>query len=965
MNKAQRRSLFCLFLLLCTLFVSPVPATAQVNNPTTPQVSETADGIAVTWTNRQPRDGEAAAWQSWPVVSINGVDLPAQLIPLTLADGQTPEIVVERMTSRAWTSRTLPYAATQLPTRTLPDGEVVTPLVATPSRIELPDSPVVLLRQGSSRGQRLAVLAVTPIYAVDGEVREVSYLSFSVAGADSDTSTPISAPLSARTWMLADDVVGPSTVSQQKALKVIVSQAGLQEIVLADVLRAGLIAPAEVDRLQLYLHNEQVALEVDSTAGLLRFYAPKAGDRWNHATIYWLIRGDAAGLRMTQRPATSAAGDTLPLRASGWETGAWSAPTLYISQVAGPDGDFWFTADLRSGPDLPTAAITMTTTLALPPMNASAVMTITGDAYVGATHTLELATGGPNGSTQTTTTWSGSGNWAASFAASADTAQVVATLAADDAPNGVRVDSIEWRRPVALSFDNQGGIFEAGESAARLRLSGLPANFVLYDVTDPRQPVRVTVPEAGATDLSLDTAAARRYLLAADRLSTIYLPNLLRPDSGTRQAATPGSARLDRLSLRVQPALESTQPANWNAALDAEVLYISHRNFLGSLTPLVLARRDQGYDVAVVDVQSIYDGWSGGQISPQAIRSFLRYAAANGSQAPIAATLIGDGTSDPRNYTERNNVTFIPPYLAVVDPWLGETACETCYAQLDGDDPLSDPLMDMMLGRIPVKSAAELDAYIAKLLPYEADLAAAKTRNVMLYVTDNYRQTNGTVDAAGDFTLMADQSIALQPDHLSIDRVYYDPVTATPQQPWRIADAVAAYETTLAKWQQGPGFVTYIGHAHHWQWASTDLNATPPYLLGLYDPDSLRNRADPSIVLGLTCLTGAFQTPAFAGTTIDERILLSAEGGAVAVWGSTGLGVGYGHDSLQTGFYTSLWQSPPGVPMGKLVQGGFLELFRRGLCCQETLRTFSLLGDPLIVPMVGAERYRVYAPVVN
>ena len=55
----------------------------------------------------------------------------------------------------------------------------------------------------------------------------------------------------------------------------------------------------------------------------------------------------------------------------------------------------------------------------------------------------------------------------------------------------------------------------------------------------------------------------------------------------------------------------------------------------------------------------------------------------------MAVSLVGDGSSDPFDYPTRGakNVNLIPPYLAMVDPWLGETACETCYAQLNGEFP--------------------------------------------------------------------------------------------------------------------------------------------------------------------------------------------------------------------------------------------------------------------------------------
>lgn len=74
----------------------------------------------------------------------------------------------------------------------------------------------------------------------------------------------------------------------------------------------------------------------------------------------------------------------------------------------------------------------------------------------------------------------------------------------------------------------------------------------------------------------------------------------------------------------------------------------------------------------------IDDVWSFGQVDPAAIRRCMQHAAATWPRAPEALILVGDGTSDPHNYVGRNNANHIPSYLALVDPWLGETACEPC-----------------------------------------------------------------------------------------------------------------------------------------------------------------------------------------------------------------------------------------------------------------------------------------------
>lgn len=43
-----------------------------------------------------------------------------------------------------------------------------------------------------------------------------------------------------------------------------------------------------------------------------------------------------------------------------------------------------------------------------------------------------------------------------------------------------------------------------------------------------------------------------------------------------------------------------------------------------------------------------------------------------------------------------------------------------------------------------------------------------------------------------------------------------------------------------------------------------------------------------------------------------------------------------------------LWRKPTETAtLGELTLAGYRELFMHGTCCQDTLRTFALLGDPL------------------
>ncbi len=82
----------------------------------------------------------------------------------------------------------------------------------------------------------------------------------------------------------------------------------------------------------------------------------------------------------------------------------------------------------------------------------------------------------------------------------------------------------------------------------------------------------------------------------------------------------------------------------------------------------------------------------------------------------------------------------------------------------------------------------------------------------------------------------------------------------------------------MATLSEGVAIATYIGHAHYYQLAVTDRKASPSWLLGLYDVDTLRNAPRLPIMLEMTCLTSAFFQPNFSGMTIDERLLRISHG---------------------------------------------------------------------------------------
>jgi hypothetical protein len=913
-------------LLALLLTGYPSPAAAAPDSPL--QISERGGGVQIAWRGSVAASPAGPALAGWPERSFGGAHLPAQIIALRL-DGPAA-LRIERAESAAWRGALRPAPLARPPASASAPAELLTP----PEQ-GLPDAPVTLLRQGRMRGATVAVVAVSPVFATPGGLRAATQIRAFVPGARllrESAETLLSSPepfLSAAAGPRNQAAGGP-------AWRVTVARGGLQRLSAAALGAAG-VDLSDPARLHLRRAGAEQALEQrGGPAGLdeLRFYAPPPGDRWNSTDTYWLTLETAPGLRMATRDARPAS-DT-PSRTTAVERGLWRKPAEYDSKRPGPSGDHWFAGRLSSagGPPI-TATLDLAPSLPLDPAG-SLQLTVEGAAGSGGAHLLRASAGGASAQA----VWSGADLWEQSLTLPNTSATVILQRPADERQIDVLIpDRIGWERPVQLVFGGQGGQFSSVPGQWVYQLSGAPAGATLYDITSPNAPVLLTT----GGDSFMDSAGAdapHSYLLAA-------------------------------------PAgLAEPRIAAWQAhdfSTPADTLYIAPAPFQSALAPLVALRQQQGHSVRLIDLQSIYDAWSDGQVAPQAIRSFLRYSAAAWSPAPSAVTLVGDGTVDPRDYFGHHNTNFIPPYMADVDLWLGETACETCYAQLDGDDPLGagDPLPDLRLGRLPVNSAAELERLVAKISAYELDAPGGLWRARNVFVTDNTYEADGSPDPAGDFFSWSDAAVALQPRDALVRRVYYDPWGRDRQgaplsDPGHIGRGIEARKAVLSALEEGAGLINYTGHSSNWQWAITELDANPNSLLGLYDPDNLTNSPRLPIVLEMTCLTAAFQTPAPLPTTLDERLLLSKAGGAVAVWGPTGLSIAESHSMLQRGFYRALWAAPPQqADLGALTAAGYLELFsqadRVGI---DAIQSFVLLGDPLTRARVTAA-HQIYTPIVR
>jgi hypothetical protein len=339
-------------------------------------------------------------------------------------------------------------------------------------------------------------------------------------------------------------------------------------------------------------------------------------------------------------------------------------------------------------------------------------------------------------------------------------------------------------------------------------------------------------------------------------------------------------------------------------------------------------------------------------MDPAAIKNYLYHAyTAWPAPAPLYVLLVGDGSYDFKNYSGYNPPTYIPPYLAHVDPWWGETAADNRYVTLAGNDFLPD----MIIGRLPVNPPAEAAVIVDKIIRYETTPTPGDWNARHLFVADN-------PDAAGNFHDDSDLGYNSVSEPFVGQKFYYSPNDSS--QPYLYPTAETLRSTLLDNFNQGAGLITFHGHSSWLQWAVEGLfryywDSNPAN----NDLVTLRNQYRLPVVLEMTCFTASFHRPEYS--TLDESLLRLAGGGAVAVWGSTGLGVSTGHQALQSGFGQAIYEQGE-QNLGAAILAGKINLYATGFH-QDLLDTFTLLGDPALTMNFSPTPFstQVYLPLIQ
>jgi len=108
---------------------------------------------------------------------------------------------------------------------------------------------------------------------------------------------------------------------------------------------------------------------------------------------------------------------------------------------------------------------------------------------------------------------------------------------------------------------------------------------------------------------------------------------------------------------------------------------------------------------------------------------------------------------------------------------------------------------------------------------------------------------------------------------------------------------------------------------------------------------SLTNTGKLPVFISMTCLVGNYNNPYMR--VLDETLLFTPSIGSVASWSPVGKGLTEGHDLLDHGLITALYQQHV-TTLGQSTLLAKVYLAANSSAYLDLLDTFTLLGDPAL-----------------
>ena len=642
---------------------------------------------------------------------------------------------------------------------------------------------------------------------------------------------------------------GPSAAGQLQSIiasspdtvKLQVKREAWYRVTAQELFNAGLDRSVDPRSLQLFVDGAQQAISITgqddgqfNPTDAIEFYGLGIDSPYSELRTYYLAVGKQAGLRIAgiQSPAHPSPSGSFPYTVERRDR------TIYFAALHNGDKENFF------GSVVAGQAVSQSLTLNhVEPSIQAAILTLALQGVTNLPHVVSVQVNGNN-----------VGQLSFQGQAAAETTISLSSSMLTEGINQVTLVALGGPADVSLvdhvrltyqhSFTAEDNALKFNAAAGRqITIGGFSRESIrLFDVTDPSAVREVT-----------------GHLSKSEQGG--YSVSVLVPGNGQRSLLATTNDTPDAVA-----SLAADYPSNLhNPAQDADLLIVTRRELFDSARPLVALRQREGLSVAVVDIDDIYDEFSFGQKSPQAVKDFLALGRTLWKKPVRYILVLGDASCDPKNYLGLGDFDLVPTRL--IDTTFMETASDDWLTDFDGDG-----IADVPVGRLPVRNASEASLMIAKIVDYEQSFPAEEA----LLVSD----LNDGINFEGSSELL----IPLIPNDTRVTHI----------KRGQLGDQ-ATRAALMDLINRGQRIVNYNGHGSLDVWRG---------VFSANDAPQLANQKHPAVFVMMSCLNGYFQDP--TSDSLGEA-LMKSPGGAVAVWASSAMTYADSQVPMNVEFYRQLF----------------------------------------------------------
>ncbi len=681
----------------------------------------------------------------------------------------------------------------------------------------------------------------------------------------------------------------PVSLDGEAAVKISVQSEGWYQVSVAQLVAAGLEPNADARTLQLYAEGvEQPMLILGRQAGPLgpndsiEFYGTGIDTPFSGTRVYWLIRGSRPGTRIASIPALNT-GLSEP-QSFPFTVVLQQRTTYFGTLLNGENNDNFFGAAVTSEP------VDQQLTVAHADPNSN--MQITVDVTLqGATdqqaHSVSVFFNGASIGEMDFANLANATNTFSVDRSSLEDGINTVTLTALQGDNDISVvQSIALHYPHTYAADAN-WLKATAPAGSTLQIGGFSNQQIqVFDITNPLAILQLSGTvrqDSSAYDITLGLPP----VAGPERTLLVFSEDQIAPPSG--------------LAFHKPAALAAER-------LGSQMVIITHPDFESALAPLVSMHESRGQSVEVVTIDEVFDAFNYGERSPFAIRDFLQNAESRWSRKPQYLLLVGDASLDPRNYLGLGDFDFVP--TRIIETAAFKTATDDWFS-----DFKQNGFETIATGRIPVRTASDAALVVSKIVNYEKGLGASHGNQQALLVADQ--------NIGADFTTATKFAAADLPSSLQPTEIFADGL-----------DPIVVQQQVFSALNSGPLLVNYSGHGSVEQWSFADF-------LDDSSATNLTNGDQLSVYLLMDCLNGFFHD--VYSTSLAESLLLAPNGGAVAVWASSG----FTNQPPQATMNQALLQilkTNPSMPIAAAIVQA-----KTGVSDNDVRRTWIFFGDPAML----------------